>query len=40
VRVRGSALRATASASLVGFAMNAGYRQRIETTNEFVRIKF
>jgi len=39
VRVRGSLL-ATGSAPLVGFAMNAGYRQTFETTNEFARIKF
>ena len=28
------------TAPLVGVAMNAGYRQAFETTNEFVRIKF
>jgi hypothetical protein len=39
VRVRGS-LRATGTAPLVRFAMNAGYRPAIETTNEFVWIKF
>jgi hypothetical protein len=38
VRVRGS-LQATGTAPLVGVAMNPGYRQEIETTNEFVRIK-
>jgi hypothetical protein len=32
--------RATGTAPLVGIAMNAGYRQAFETTNEFVRIKF
>jgi hypothetical protein len=38
VRVRYS-LRATETASLVSTAMKAGYRQALETTNEFVRIK-
>jgi hypothetical protein len=33
-------LRATGTAPLVGFAMNAGYRLGIETTNELVWIKF
>jgi hypothetical protein len=37
---RGSPLRATGSASLVGIPMNAGYRQTLETTNEFGQIKF
>jgi hypothetical protein len=31
---------ATGTAPLVGAAMNAGYRQAFEATNEFVRIKF
>jgi hypothetical protein len=39
VRVR-SSLRAPATAPLLGVAMNPGYRQAFETTNEFVRIKF
>jgi hypothetical protein len=33
-------LRATGNAPLVGFAMNAHYRQAIETTIESARIKF
>jgi hypothetical protein len=39
VRVRRS-LRATETAPLVGFTMEAGYRHAFETTNESVRIKF
>jgi hypothetical protein len=40
MRVLGSLLRATGSASLVGIRMNAGYSEKFETTNEFARIKF
>jgi hypothetical protein len=35
VRVWGSPLRASGSATLVAIAINAGYRQTFETTNEF-----
>jgi hypothetical protein len=31
---------ASAAARVVGIAMKAGYRRALETTNEFVRIKF
>jgi hypothetical protein len=40
MRVLGSLLRATGSASLVGIRINAGYSEKFETTNEFARIKF
>src|ERR1039458_145440 len=40
LRVPGRPLRATGSASLLGIPMNPGYRQPVETTNEFARIKF
>jgi hypothetical protein len=40
MRVLGSLLRATGSASLVGIRMNAGYSEKFKTTNEFARIKF
>jgi hypothetical protein len=40
MRVLGSLLRATGSASLVGILMNAGYIAKFETTNEIAQIKF
>jgi hypothetical protein len=36
----GETARDCGDRSPVGFAMNAGYRQTYETTNEFVAIKF
>jgi len=39
VRVRGP-IRVTGTAPLVSIAMKAGYRQALETINEFARTKF
>jgi len=39
VRLRGS-LGASGSAALVDIAMMAAYRRELETTNEFLRIRF